>query len=113
MVCGSWSFFYLGWTEFLFVLFFCWLIQNFLFKSQDEDAPLKAVDFGLSDFIKPGIAFSSRGACVFETLVFGSVSICTKVLMWKLSTYSNSLKVGKAYTIRPRSTIYEKIQFKE
>jgi hypothetical protein len=84
-----------------------------LFKSQDEDAPLKAVDFGLSDFIRPGIAFSSRGACVCETLFFGSVSICTKVLMWKLSTYSNSFKVGKAYTIRPRSTIYEKIQLKE
>ncbi|CAK9219698.1 unnamed protein product [Sphagnum troendelagicum] len=31
--------------------------ENFLFKSQDEDAPLKAVDFGLSDFIRPGKHF--------------------------------------------------------
>lgn len=30
-------------------------LQNFLFKSTKEDSPLKATDFGLSDFIKPGI----------------------------------------------------------
>ena len=29
-------------------------MQNFLFKSTREDSPLKATDFGLSDFIKPG-----------------------------------------------------------
>lgn len=28
--------------------------QNFLFSTRDEDAPLKIIDFGLSDFIKPG-----------------------------------------------------------
>ncbi|GJV74137.1 calcium-dependent protein kinase 28-like protein [Tanacetum coccineum] len=31
--------------------------ENFLFKSQNEDSPLKATDFGLSDFIKPGKKF--------------------------------------------------------
>ncbi|KAL6629757.1 hypothetical protein ACP70R_029522 [Stipagrostis hirtigluma subsp. patula] len=31
--------------------------QNFLFKSIKEDSPLKATDFGLSDFIKPGKKF--------------------------------------------------------
>lgn len=31
--------------------------ENFLFKSQSEDSPLKATDFGLSDFIKPGRKF--------------------------------------------------------
>jgi len=29
--------------------------QNFLFTSKDENAHLKAIDFGLSDFVKPGI----------------------------------------------------------
>jgi len=29
--------------------------ENFLFKSTKEDSPLKATDFGLSDFIKPGV----------------------------------------------------------
>jgi hypothetical protein len=33
--------------------------QNFLFKSTKEDSPLKATDFGLSDFIKPGAASPS------------------------------------------------------
>lgn len=29
-------------------------MQNFLFTTKDEYAQLKAIDFGLSDFIKPG-----------------------------------------------------------
>lgn len=35
------------------------LLQNFLLKSTKEDSPLKATDFGLSDFIKPGEGESS------------------------------------------------------
>ncbi|KAG0452697.1 hypothetical protein HPP92_025361 [Vanilla planifolia] len=31
--------------------------ENFLFKSNVKDSPLKATDFGLSDFIKPGKRF--------------------------------------------------------
>ncbi|XP_016507826.1 calcium-dependent protein kinase 28-like isoform X1 [Nicotiana tabacum] len=31
--------------------------ENFLFKSPKEDSPLKATDFGLSDFIRPGKKF--------------------------------------------------------
>jgi len=31
------------------------LLQNFLFISKDEQAQLKAIDFGLSDFVKPVI----------------------------------------------------------
>ncbi|XP_074304541.1 CDPK-related kinase 5-like isoform X2 [Silene latifolia] len=31
--------------------------ENFLFVSKDEDSPLKAIDFGLSDFVKPGSAY--------------------------------------------------------
>lgn len=31
--------------------------ENFLFKSSKEDSPLKATDFGLSDFIRPGKQF--------------------------------------------------------
>jgi hypothetical protein len=32
----------------------CGVLQNFLFTTKDEHAQLKAIDFGLSDFIKPG-----------------------------------------------------------
>lgn len=35
------------------------MFQNFLLKSKEEDSPLKAVDFGLSDFRKPGGADSA------------------------------------------------------
>jgi calcium-dependent protein kinase len=31
--------------------------ENFLFKSPKEDSPLKATDFGLSDYIRPGKRF--------------------------------------------------------
>lgn len=31
------------------------LDQNFLFSSKDESSALKAIDFGLSDFVKPGM----------------------------------------------------------
>lgn len=30
------------------------LDQNFLFTSKDENSKLKVIDFGLSDFVKPG-----------------------------------------------------------
>lgn len=32
--------------------------ENFLFVNEDEDSPLKAIDFGLSVFFKPGEVFS-------------------------------------------------------
>lgn len=32
----------------------CALLQNFLFTTRNEDAPMKIIDFGLSDFIWPG-----------------------------------------------------------
>lgn len=31
------------------------LDQNFLFTSKEESSQLKAIDFGLSDFVKPGL----------------------------------------------------------
>ncbi|KAG5562052.1 hypothetical protein RHGRI_004934 [Rhododendron griersonianum] len=37
-----------------FHLIFYILLQNFLFTSKDEHSPLKAIDFGLSDYVKPG-----------------------------------------------------------
>lgn len=33
---------------------FVFLSQNFLFSTKDEASPLKAIDFGLSDYVKPG-----------------------------------------------------------
>jgi hypothetical protein len=33
------------------------LLQNFLFSSEDENSTLKAIDFGLSDYVKPGLTY--------------------------------------------------------
>lgn len=33
-------------------------VQNFLFTSRNEDADMKLIDFGLSDFIRPGTGCS-------------------------------------------------------
>jgi hypothetical protein len=33
------------------------LFQNFLFSSKEENSPLKVIDFGLSDFVKPGWSY--------------------------------------------------------
>lgn len=38
-----------------FTWYSCFLIQNFLYTSKDESSQLKAIDFGLSDFVKPGL----------------------------------------------------------
>jgi hypothetical protein len=34
--------------------------QNFLFTSKEENSNLKAIDFGLSDFVKPGILLTGQ-----------------------------------------------------
>ena len=34
------------------------LLQNFLYSTKADDAPLKAIDFGLSDFVLPGRSHS-------------------------------------------------------
>lgn len=38
--------------------------ENFLFGNKKENAPLKAIDFGLSVFFKPGMAFLSLFWCI-------------------------------------------------
>jgi len=37
-----------------FLIVFCYLFQNFLFTTKEENSPLKAIDFGLSDYVKLG-----------------------------------------------------------
>lgn len=43
----------------------CLLDQNFLFTTEDENSVLKAIDFGLSDFVKPGfMSLLNESVCV-------------------------------------------------
>lgn len=40
--------------------------ENFLFGNKKETAPLKAIDFGLSVFFKPGIILDSFTITAFD-----------------------------------------------
>lgn len=46
--------------------------ENFLFVSKDEDSPLKAIDFGLSTYFKPGLVMCPS----FKKIYSFSPSIC-------------------------------------
>ncbi|KAB1215388.1 Calcium-dependent protein kinase 3 [Morella rubra] len=70
--------------------------ENFLFLSKDEDSPLKATDFGLSVFFKPGERVSlNLSGCGF------AVSVC--LVAEQRSAYGDVFKdlVGSAYYVAP------------
>ncbi|RWR74459.1 Protein kinase domain-containing protein [Cinnamomum micranthum f. kanehirae] len=60
--------------------------ENFLFKSTEEDSPLKATDFGLSDFIKPGRKF--------KDIVGSAYYVAPEVLKRKSGPESDVWSIG-------------------
>nr|KYP74047.1 Calcium-dependent protein kinase 28 [Cajanus cajan] len=60
--------------------------ENFLFKSTKEDSPLKATDFGLSDFIKPGKKF--------HDMVGSAYYVAPEVLKRKSGSQSDVWSIG-------------------
>ncbi|KAE8705016.1 Calcium-dependent protein kinase 16 [Hibiscus syriacus] len=60
--------------------------ENFLFKSTSEDSPLKATDFGLSDFIKPGKRF--------QDIVGSAYYVAPEVLKRKSGPESDVWSIG-------------------
>ncbi|KAK7262953.1 hypothetical protein RJT34_30535 [Clitoria ternatea] len=60
--------------------------ENFLFKSTEEDSPLKATDFGLSDFIKPGKKF--------HDIVGSAYYVAPEVLKRKSGPQSDVWSIG-------------------
>nr|AKO82461.1 calcium-dependent protein kinase 3 [Vitis pseudoreticulata] len=60
--------------------------ENFLFKSTKEDSPLKATDFGLSDFIKPGKKF--------QDIVGSAYYVAPEVLRRKSGPESDVWSIG-------------------
>lgn len=60
--------------------------ENFLFKSNNEDSPLKATDFGLSDFIKPGKRF--------QDIVGSAYYVAPEVLKRKSGPESDVWSIG-------------------
>ncbi|KAI4327732.1 hypothetical protein L6164_020158 [Bauhinia variegata] len=60
--------------------------ENFLFKSTREDSPLKATDFGLSDFIRPGKRF--------QDIVGSAYYVAPEVLKRKSGPESDVWSIG-------------------
>ncbi|TYJ14293.1 hypothetical protein E1A91_A10G108400v1 [Gossypium mustelinum] len=60
--------------------------ENFLFKSTKEDSPLKATDFGLSDFIRPGKRF--------QDIVGSAYYVAPEVLKRKSGPESDVWNIG-------------------
>ncbi|CAN4078742.1 unnamed protein product [Withania somnifera] len=60
--------------------------ENFLFKSPKEDSPLKATDFGLSDFIRPGKKF--------QDIVGSAYYVAPEVLRRKSGPESDVWSIG-------------------
>ncbi|KAL9393929.1 hypothetical protein Peur_013214 [Populus x canadensis] len=60
--------------------------ENFLFKSTKGDSPLKATDFGLSDFIKPGRKF--------QDIVGSAYYVAPEVLKRKSGPESDVWSIG-------------------
>ncbi|KAK4409598.1 Calcium-dependent protein kinase [Sesamum angolense] len=60
--------------------------ENFLFKSREEDSPLKATDFGLSDIIRPGKKF--------QDIVGSAYYVAPEVLKRKSGPESDVWSIG-------------------
>ncbi|KAK4791624.1 hypothetical protein SAY86_032037 [Trapa natans] len=60
--------------------------ENFLFKSKRENSPLKATDFGLSDFIRPGKKF--------QDIVGSAYYVAPEVLKRKSGPESDVWSIG-------------------
>ncbi|NP_001312410.1 calcium-dependent protein kinase 28-like [Nicotiana tabacum] len=60
--------------------------ENFLFKSSKEDSPLKATDFGLSDFIRPGKKF--------QDIVGSAYYVAPEVLKRRSGPESDEWSIG-------------------
>jgi len=60
-------------------------LQNFLFVSKDDDAVMKVIDFGLSDFVRPGnmtkSTYYSQSQVVSKLLNFSYVVFLNLLLI--------------------------------
>ncbi|KAE8010617.1 hypothetical protein FH972_006974 [Carpinus fangiana] len=69
--------------------------ENFLFKSTREDSPLKATDFGLSDFINPGNRIITKIAGKkFHDIVGSAYYVAPEVLRRKSGPESDVWSIG-------------------
>ncbi|KAI4363697.1 hypothetical protein MLD38_019884 [Melastoma candidum] len=85
--------------------------ENFLFTSKDEDAPMKIIDFGLSDFIGPGQRLSDVvGSAYYVAPEVLHRSYSLEADMWSIGVITYILLCGsRPFWARTESGIFRSV----
>ncbi|KAK8708411.1 hypothetical protein V6N13_059453 [Hibiscus sabdariffa] len=77
--------------------------ENFLFTTKDKGSPLKAIDFGLSDYVKPGSAYYVAPEVLHR-------SYGTEADMWSIGVIAYILLCGsRPFWARTESGIFQAV----
>ncbi|KAL0535916.1 hypothetical protein IC582_024845 [Cucumis melo] len=107
-------------TQILYVVAFCHLQgvvhrdlkpENFLFTSKDENSPLKAIDFGLSDFAKPDERLNDIvGSAYYVAPEVLHRSYSTEADVWSIGVIAYILLCGsRPFWARSESGIFKAV----
>ncbi|KAI3777100.1 hypothetical protein L1987_46894 [Smallanthus sonchifolius] len=85
--------------------------ENFLFTSKDENSPLKAIDFGLSDFVKPDERLSDIvGSAYYVAPEVLHRSYSTEADVWSIGVIAYILLCGsRPFWARSESGIFRAV----
>ncbi|ERM99128.1 CDPK-related kinase 1 [Amborella trichopoda] len=85
--------------------------ENFLFSSKDENSPLKAIDFGLSDFVKPDERLNDIvGSAYYVAPEVLHRSYNTEADMWSIGVIAYILLCGsRPFWARTESGIFRAV----
>jgi serine/threonine protein kinase len=102
------SFFPLMYVDSFICAFF---FQNFLFSSKDENSPLKVIDFGLSDFVKPDERLNDIvGSAYYVAPEVLHRSYGTEADMWSIGVIAYILLCGsRPFWARTESGIFRAV----
>uniref|UniRef100_A0A5B7B166 non-specific serine/threonine protein kinase n=1 Tax=Davidia involucrata TaxID=16924 RepID=A0A5B7B166_DAVIN len=85
--------------------------ENFLFSSKDEHSPLKAIDFGLSDYVKPDESLNDIvGSAYYVAPEVLHRSYRTEADMWSIGVIAYILLCGsRPFWARTESGIFQAV----
>ncbi|XP_073315453.1 CDPK-related kinase 6-like isoform X2 [Primulina huaijiensis] len=85
--------------------------ENFLFATKDEDAPMKVIDFGLSDFIRPDQRLNDIvGSAYYVAPEVLHRSYCSEADIWSIGVITYILLCGsRPFWARTESGIFRSV----